>query len=106
MRAWIWTLVVLIAAVTLALVLREHSGNVVVLVPPYRVSFGLNFAVVAAIVIFIVLYVTLRFISWISGSPERFRLWRGRRAQNRDRALLESGWLNVLEGRYDQAEKD
>lgn len=106
MRAWIWTLVVLIAAVTLALVLREHSGNVVVLAPPYRVSFSLTFAVIAAVVIFIVLYVALRFISWISGGPERFRSWRGRRAQNRDRALLESGWLNVLEGRYDQAEKD
>lgn len=106
MRAWIWTLVVLIAAVTLALVLREHSGNVIVLAPPYRVSFSLTFAVIAAVVIFIALYVLLRFISWISAGPERFRSWRGRRAQNRDRALLESGWLNILEGRYDQAEKD
>ncbi|HLS43736.1 MAG TPA: heme biosynthesis HemY N-terminal domain-containing protein, partial [Paenalcaligenes sp.] len=106
MRTWFWTVILLVAAVALALVLRDHSGNVVIAAPPYHVSFSLTFAVLAAVALFFAIYVLIRFLAWISGGPERFRLWRGRRAQKRDHDLLEKGWLSVLEGRYEQAEKD
>lgn len=106
MRTWFWTLVVLIAAVALALLLRDHSGNVLILVQPWRIELSLTFAVLVLIASFVLLHVILRVISWVSGGPERFRSWRGLRAQKRDHNLLESGWVNILEGRYEQADKD
>lgn len=106
MRTWFWTVILLVAAVALALVLRDHNGNVVIAAPPYHISFSLTFGVLAVLATFFGIYVLIRFLAWVSGGPQRFRLWRGRREQKRDRDLLEKGWLNVLEGRYEQAERD
>uniref|UniRef100_UPI0033424B2E heme biosynthesis HemY N-terminal domain-containing protein n=1 Tax=Castellaniella defragrans TaxID=75697 RepID=UPI0033424B2E len=106
MRNWFWTLILLVVAVALALVLREHGGNVLIIAQPWRIELSLSLAVVLLVAAFIVLHWLLRCIRWLGGGPERFRAWRGRRAQARDVELLESGWINVLEGRYAQAEKD
>lgn len=106
MRTWLWTLVVFAAAVGLALVLRDHSGNVLILVQPWRIELSLTFAIILLIAAFVALYILLRIMAWISQRPERYRSWRGLRAQKRDHNLLESGWVNLLEGRYEQADKD
>src|SRR3546814_7765445 len=106
MRTWFWTLIVLVVAVVLALLRREHGGNVLIMAQPRRIELSLAFAVVLLIFSFVLLYWIVRVLSWTSSSPERFRSWRGRRAQKRDLDLLESGWINVLEGRYVQAEKE
>ncbi|SHG75782.1 heme biosynthesis HemY N-terminal domain-containing protein [Pollutimonas bauzanensis] len=106
MRTWFWTLLVFVAAVALALVLRDHSGNVLIMAQPWRIELSLTLAVLLVLATFIILYVVLRVLAWISGGPERFRSWRSLRAQNRDHKLLESGWINVLEGRYTEAEKE
>jgi HemY protein len=105
MRTWFWTLLVFVAAVGLALVLRDHSGNVLIVAQPWRVELSLTLAVLLILGCFIILYVVLRVLVWISRGPERLRSWRGLRAQNHDYKLLESGWINVLEGRYTEAEK-
>lgn len=106
MRTWFWTLLVFVAAVALALLLRDHSGNVLVIAQPWRIELSLTLAVLLVLGCFIILYVLLRVLAWISGGPERFRSWRNLRAENRDHSLLENGWINVLEGRYTEAEKD
>lgn len=106
MRAWFWTLLVLAVAVALAVVLREHSGNVLIVAQPWRIEMSLTLAVLLLVATFIVLYVVLRLVAWLTSSPERFRSWRGSRARQRDHELLESGWLHVLEGRYTQAEQE
>lgn len=106
MKALIWTILVFIAAVALALVLREHSGNVLIIAQPWRIELSLTLAVLLLLALFIILYVCLRVLAWISGGPERFRSWRSLRAQKRDHELLESGWIKILEGRYTEAEKD
>ncbi|MFC4299635.1 heme biosynthesis HemY N-terminal domain-containing protein [Castellaniella hirudinis] len=106
MRSWIWTLILFAAAVALALVLREHGGNVLIVAQPWRIELSLSLAVVLALVAFLALHWLLRALNWLSTSPGRLRAWRGRRAQKRDVELLERGWINVLEGRYVQAEKD
>lgn len=106
MRSWIWTLLLLAAAVALALLVQDHGGNVIVVAPPWRLELSLPLAIIAALVGFLVLHWLLRLLHWMGGSPERLRNWRGRRAQRRDIDLLERGWINVLEGRYVQGEKD
>src|SRR5690554_208564 len=106
MRTWFWTLVVFIAAVALALILRDHNGNVLIMVQPWRIELSLTFAVLILIATFVVLHIALRLITWVGHGPERIRSWRSVRAQKRDHNLLESGWVNILEGRYEQADKD
>jgi HemY protein len=105
MKTWIWALVLFVAAVALALVLREHSGNVLIIAQPWRIELSLTLAVLIILVSFVLLHILLRLIAWFGGSPDRLRSWRSRRAQKRDQDLLESGWISVLEGRYPQAEK-
>lgn len=106
MKTWLWTLLVFVAAVALALVLREHSGNVLIVAQPWRIELSLTLAVLLVVAAFVILYIVLRMLSWVGHSPERFRSWRGLRFQKRDHELLEKGWINVLEGRYTEAEKD
>jgi len=106
MRTWFWTLVVFAAAVALALVLREHSGNVVIVAQPWRIELSLTLAVLLLVGGFAILYFVLRVFSWVGARPERFRSWRSRRSIRRDQESLESGWINVLEGRYVNADKD
>lgn len=106
MRTWFWTLLVLIAAVGLALVLRDHNGNVLILVEPWRIELSLTFAVLLLIAAFIVGHVMLRLIAWVTHGPDRYRNWRSMRAQRRDHNLMASGWIHLLEGRYEQADKN
>ena len=106
MRAWIWTLILFIAAVALAIVLQDHRGNVIINIPPWQVSFSITFAVLTIFALCLAVYVVLRFLGWISGSPERYRIWRRHRAQQRDQQLLQRGWLALLDGRLGLAEKE
>jgi HemY protein len=106
MKTWFWTLVVFIGAVALALVLREHAGNVLIIAQPWRIELSLTLAVLLLIAAFVILYIVLRVLAWIGGGPDRFRSWRSLRSEKRDHDLLESGWIKVLEGRYADADKD
>lgn len=106
MRTWFWTIAVFAAAVALALVLRDHSGNVVIVAQPWRVELSLTLAVLLLVGFFFLFHFILRVFSWVGERPERFRSWRNRRSVRRDQESLESGWINVLEGRYGNADKD
>lgn len=106
MRTWFWTIVVFVAAVALALVLREHSGNVVIVAQPWRIELSLTLTVLLLVAVFAILHFVLRLFSWLGERPERWRSWRSRRSVRRDQESLESGWINVLEGRYSNADKD
>ncbi|WP_017523248.1 heme biosynthesis HemY N-terminal domain-containing protein [Pusillimonas noertemannii] len=105
MKTWLWMCVLLVLAVALALVLREHSGNVLIIAQPWRIELSLTFAVLLLLAAFVVLYVALRLIAWLVSGPERFRSWRGLRGRKKEHELLESGWISVLEGRYADAEQ-
>ncbi|MDG9966426.1 protoheme IX synthesis protein [Achromobacter mucicolens] len=106
MRTWFWTLLLAVVAVALAVVLRSHAGNVLLLVWPWRIEMSLTLAVLLIVATFIILYVGLRLLAWLLAIPDRVRAWRGKRAQARDHELLERGWIGLLEGRYAHAEKD
>lgn len=106
MKTWIWTLLVLVVAIALGLVLREHSGNVLIIAQPWRIELSLTFAIFLVIVGFVLAYFIVRVLSWVTSGPERLRSWRGWRREKRDHELLEAGWLNVLQGRLTQSEKE
>jgi len=106
MRAWFWTLLLASLAVVLAIVLRDHGGNVLILMPPWRIELSLTLAVLLGLGLFLLLYVMLRVVAWFAHSPQRLRQWRGVRAGERDITLLESAWMADLQGQIDQAQKD
>ncbi|NYE23664.1 heme biosynthesis HemY N-terminal domain-containing protein [Pigmentiphaga litoralis] len=106
MRSWIWTLLLLVAAVGLAVGVRYHSGNVALLLPPYRVELSASLAALLLLITFIALHVALRTVAWTLGLPTRVREWRERRALAQQQQLLERGWIGLLEGRYARAEAD
>src|SRR3546814_5631202 len=90
MRTWIWTLVVLIVAIGLGLVLREHSGNVLIVAHPWRIELSLTFAVLLLIAGFFVASFAVRALSWVFSSPESFRTWCAWSTDRRDTELLET----------------
>ncbi len=106
MRIWLWTLVLATVAVALAVMLRENTGHVLVLVNQWRIQVSLPFAVLATVASFFLLYLALRLIALVLDLPVRVKAWRRRRAMRRDHELLEQGWTELLEGRYAHAEKD
>ena len=106
MRTWFWTLVLLTAAVLLAVVLRENTGHVLILVNDWRVQVSLALAVVSLLALFVMVYWLIRVAAWLSAIPLRVRGWNTRRRVRRDQELLEQGWTELLEGRYSHAEKD
>ena len=106
MRTWFWTLVLLTGAVVLAVVLRENSGHVLILVNDWRLQVSLAFAVVSLLGLFVLVYWLLRISAWLAAIPTRVRGWSTRRHVRRDQELLEQGWTELLEGRYSHAEKD
>lgn len=106
MRTLFWTLLLVIAAVAVALGLHVHPGNVVIVIEPWRMTASLSLVVVSLIVLFVLIYIVIRVLAWVTDVPGRVRAWRGRRAQARDYELYERGTVGLLEGRYEQAEKD
>jgi len=106
MRAWLRLLVLLVAAVALALWLREHGGNVILAVPPWRIQFSTTLGVVLLIAFFIALHLALRALAWLGAIPTRLRHWRGQRVQQRDHDLFERGWISLMAGDTQQAERD
>ena len=106
MRTWFWTLLLFTLAVVLAVLLRENSGNVLILVNTWRIQVSLAFAVLVLVCSFVSLYIALRLLNWFTAIPERVRNWNQRRVVKRDHELLEQGWTELLEGRYSHAEKD
>jgi len=55
MRTWFWTLLLTVVAVALAVVLRQHGGNVIILAQPWRIEVSLTFADVAIVAAFVLL---------------------------------------------------
>jgi len=76
MRTWFWTLLLAVVAVALAVVLRSHAGNVLLLVWPWRIEMSLTLAVLLIVATFIILYVGLRLLAWLLAIPDRVRAWR------------------------------
>ena len=106
MRLLLWTLVLATVAVVLAVILRENTGHVLVLVNEWRIQVSLPFAVLATVASFLLMYLTLRLVALALDVPFRVKAWSRRHALRRDHELLEQGWTELLEGRYAHAEKD
>ncbi len=71
-----------------------------------RRTVSLLTALISLIILFAVLYVIFRLIVRVFSAPKYFSKWSEKRREVKDVALLEKGWIELLEGRTDKAEKN
>jgi HemY protein len=100
---WIVGIVALAAAVTFAA--RHNEGYLLLVLPPWRVEFSLNFLIVVLIAAFAAGYAVLRFLSATARLPQEVRQYRLARRRDKARAALAEALTEYFSGRYGRAEQ-
>ncbi|MBN9115338.1 MAG: heme biosynthesis protein HemY, partial [Pandoraea sp.] len=105
MRGLIWLTLLFAVAAGFAVLATFNHGQVVMLVPPYRVDVSLNLFVLALLALFVALYVVIRILRNIYKMPERVAAYRNRQRSRRANIALRDAVANLFAGRYTRAEK-
>jgi HemY protein len=103
MRLLFWLLSIAAAATLAALLLREFSGNVVLLVPPYRVDMSIAAFVLALLVLFALLGVAYTVLAALWRLPRAAAAYRRESQQARSRAALARAVVELAAGRFSRA---
>src|SRR5258706_2068822 len=103
-KALFWGLLLALAASTLALLGTTVGGNVVFLVPPYRIDLSLFFFLLLAAAAAVALYWLAWALIRIGDFPTRVALYRKRRAEIGSQRALRGPLRTLLEGRFARAE--
>ena len=93
------------AAIGIAVTARFNPGNVVFFYPPHRIDMSLNLFVVAAALLFLVLYGLARAVRATLGMPERVAEYRLRKREREANRGLREALKALFEGRFGHAEK-
>jgi HemY protein len=105
MKSLIWALLLALIAAALAMAAQFNDGNVVILVPPYRIDLSLNlyllFSVLFAIVVYVIAFVAHRAFDF----PRQVALYRERREILGGQRALKDALQALLEGRFARAER-
>lgn len=105
MRALIWLLGLFAAAVGLVIAFRYNTGYVLIVLPPWRAELSFNFAIILALLLFLVAYVVVRTVFVTMAMPVRVKAFQKRRTESRARSAFNSALINFFEGRFGRAEK-
>jgi HemY protein len=105
MRGLIWLVLLFAAAAAIALVGVFDGGQVLLIVPPYRVDISLNLFVVAIVLAFIVIYAVLRAVRNVWKMPQRVSAYRARSRLAKANAALRDAVGHLYAGRFSKAEK-
>ena len=105
MKALTWIILILALAVGLVLAIQSNVGYVLLVYPPYRIDFSLNFLIILLLATFVASYIlvrvavhTLRLPGYVGAFKERRRKTKGRRA-------TEDAQIAYAEGRFARAER-
>jgi HemY protein len=102
-RGLAWVLGLAAAAVLLALVLQEFHGNVVFMLPPYRVDMSLAAFLLAVAAVFVLLYAALKLIGVVTQLPVLAAEFRKRRQHDENRDALVAAVVDLASGRFSRA---
>lgn len=103
---WLINLVlILIAAVAAALLLREDAGYILIGYGPWSLEMSLALFVLALVLAVLAFNVVWKLLSRLLGMPTGLREWRRRSQGRRARLLLNQGLIALAEGRWEVAEK-
>jgi HemY protein len=103
MRGLFWFLGLCLLAVVVAIGVRYNNGVVLVLLPPWRVDFSLNFFLAVSILGSAFAYFLVRGILLTLGLPARARAYRATRQREEAARMLEESIRLLFEGRYGHA---
>lgn len=103
MKGLLWVLGLSILAVLLALVLQDFHGNVVVLVPPYRIDMGLAAFALALLLFFAALVGFIKLLASLISLPTLAAQYRVKRAEGNARNALAQSVIELAAGRFTRA---
>jgi HemY protein len=103
MRGLLWLLGSALLASVVALWLRELQGNVIVLVPPYRLDTSLAAFGFALIALFFVGYGAVQLVRTLAGLPAQAAAYRAETRRERAQASLSRAVLDLTLGRFSRA---
>lgn len=106
MKAAIFLLLVISAGVGFPLLFEQDAGFVVISWQSWTARMSLASFVLFAVVSFAVLFIGLRILGWIWDLPHRLRVRNALRKQNKAHVSLGIGCLQLLQQRWDSAEKN
>ncbi len=106
MWRFIWLLVILIASVWLGLQIAKDPGLAFFSYKQWSVEMPLWFAVVALIGVLLIFYFITQFSDGISHLIYRFKSWLQWRRKHKAYSKTNRGFMELLEGRYKNAEHD
>jgi HemY protein len=99
-----WLLFIACLAVVAAIFARNTSGNVVLLLPPYRIDLSINAALLILLALFVVAYLLLSLLSAARRLPQEARRYRERRQSEEAVKGLSAAVKALFEGRFARAE--
>jgi len=105
MRGLIWFVLLFVAAAALAIIGVFDGGQVLLVMPPYRVDVSLNLFVVALVIGFIVIYAVMRAVRNIWKMPQRVAAYRARSRLAKANGALRDAIGHLYAGRFSKAEK-
>src|SRR5258706_7788075 len=105
MRFAIWSVILAIVAVTIALLAKDSNGYVVIVSAPYRIELSLNLLIFLVLAGYLAFYTLARLVTTLVAIPARVRAYRAERVHTRLRQSLNDALLAFFQGRYASAEK-
>jgi HemY protein len=105
MRFAIWSILLAVLAVGIALLAKQSTGYVVIVAAPYRFELSLSLLIFLVLAGYFAFYFLTRFVSSLLAIPARVRAYREERSQTRLRGALNDALLAFFQGRYASAEK-
>ena len=103
MRILFWFLLLAVAAVVAALMVKLNAGYALLVSPPYRVELSLNLLLVLVVGGFFLIYLALRLVTRAVQLPATVREWRRQQKIERARTKQDAAVVALLEGRYGKA---
>jgi HemY protein len=105
MRMLVWLFVLAALGVVAALAAQFNDGNVVILVPPYRIDVSLNFVLLLLALLLLAVYLLARLGHALAEFPRRVAAYRASRDVMGSLRALRVAVLALLEGRFARVER-
>jgi HemY protein len=105
MRIFLWLIALFATAIGLAVAAQYNAGNVVFFYPPYRIDLSLNFFILIAVLLFVLIYAVLKTIRVTQRMPGRVAAYRREKLERKGNLALRDALKAFFEGRFGQAEK-
>ncbi len=106
MKTLILGLLGLAVAVAAALMVQDDNGYILIGYGQWTVEGSLAFFLITNLLLFVVLYFGIRFVSRLLSAPRQMGEWRDKRGAKRARTALTHGLVELSEGNWKKAERD